>query len=123
MALLEDGDVDDLIVLGNSPAFLLSRLETKFDRLADVGQSLLARASLADAARNQRTFGHQPTVFATAQDHRQIHPTPRIDHTSTRLVGPRSSRQSARSGTNSDVYCRSLLAWRSSARACASSSA
>ena len=69
----DDVDVYDLVLLRQSPAFLVLGFKAELDGLADVGEGLFVVPTLTDASRNQRAFGHEPAVFARSQHHRKLH--------------------------------------------------
>jgi hypothetical protein len=68
-----DVDVQDLVILGQCPAFLVFGLKAELNSLADVGEGLFMGSALADTSWDQRTFGYQPAVFTRCQHHRKFH--------------------------------------------------
>lgn len=70
-----DGYFDDLDVLDRGPrgAAILLHLEPALDRLADVGEGLLPRASLACAARESGALGDDVPVLARVDEHLDRH--------------------------------------------------
>lgn len=68
-----DLDVDHAVLRRQLPAFLWRSLQAKLDGLANVGQSLVAGATLADAARDQRALGDDPAILSRRKHHGKLH--------------------------------------------------
>lgn len=67
-----DGNRRDLEPGGQAPALGFTTLQRQGDRVADVGESLLPRAALGDAAWDEGTLGDDEAIFARAQDHGKV---------------------------------------------------
>src|SRR2546426_6486274 len=71
--LRRDGHIHDLVACGEVPTFLLASLEAELDSLANVGERLLARATLTDAARDHWALCDDPAILARTQHHGKPH--------------------------------------------------
>lgn len=65
-----EGEIDDLVLARKAPALDFAVLEAQRDGFADVPQGLFASATLADAARDERTLGYEKSVFTGPKDNR-----------------------------------------------------
>jgi hypothetical protein len=65
--------VDDVVFGRQRPTLAGLRLEAERDGLSDVGERLRLILALADAARDQRAFGDDPSVLAWGQHDRELH--------------------------------------------------
>ena len=62
--LCTDGDLHNLIAIGQLPTFIRSVFQAEFDRLSDVPQSLFPSPALTDTTWNHGALSDQVTVLS-----------------------------------------------------------